>query len=201
MVDSGQVVSPGAAAPRARLGSLFASFVRVGGGMFGGGYAMLPLLEREVVERRRWATHEAMADLFALAQVIPGVIAVNTAMLIGQRLRGWRGAVVAALGTVTAPFLVILLLAGLFDRLGDHPWVARFIAGLRPALAGLLLGTALRLVWRGWRRRGAWILGLAVTALTLVWALNPVWAILGGIGSGLLAQTIVTRRGRTEAAG
>ena len=201
MVDSGQVVSPGAAAPRVRLGSLFASFVRVGGGMFGGGYAMLPLLEREVVDRRRWAAREAMADLFALAQAIPGVIAVNTAMLIGQRLRGWRGAVVAALGTVTAPFLTILLLAGLFDRLGDNPWVARFIAGLRPALAGLLLGTALRLVWRGWRRRGAWILGLAVTALTLVWALNPVWAILGGIGSGLLAQAIVTRRGRAEAAG
>ena len=201
MVDSGQVVSPGAAAPRARLVSLFASFVRVGGGMFGGGYAMLPLLEREVVERRRWATHEATADLFALAQAIPGVIAVNTAMLIGQRLRGWRGAVVAALGTVTAPFLAILLLAGLFDRLGGHPWVARFAAGLRPALAGLLLGTALRLVWRGWRRRGAWILGLAVTALTLVWALNPVWAILAGIGSGLLAQAIVTRRGRAETAG
>jgi chromate transporter len=122
-------------------------------------------------------------------------------MLIGQRLRGWRGAVVAALGTVTAPFLAILLLAGLFDRLGGHPWVARFAAGLRPALAGLLLGTALRLVWRGWRRRGAWILGLAVTALTLVWALNPVWAILAGIGSGLLAQAIVTRRGRAETAG
>ncbi len=190
-----------AQAPRVPLRSLYTSFVRVGAGMFGGGYAMLPLLEREVVERRRWATHEALADLFALAQVIPGVIAVNTAMLIGQRLRGWRGAVVAALGTVTAPFLAILLLAGLFDRLGGHPWVARFAAGLRPALAGLLLGTALRLVWLGWRRRGAWILGLAVTALTLVCAVNPVWPILAGIGAGLLAQVILSRRAKTERPG
>ena len=181
--------------------ALFGVFFKIGLFTFGGGYAMLPLLEREVVERRRWATHDAMTDFFALAQAIPGVIAVNTAMLIGQRLRGWRGAVVAALGTVTAPFFVILLLAGIFDRLGDNPWVARFITGLRPAVAGLLLGTALRLVWRGWRRHLAWVLGLAVTALTLVCELNPVWTILAGIGAGLLAQAILSRRAGTERPG
>ena len=201
MGDPGEAARPGTPAGRVPLARLYTSFVRAGGGMFGGGYAMLPLLEREVVDRRRWAAREAMADLFALAQAIPGVIAVNTAMLIGQRLRGWRGAVTAALGTVTAPFFAILLLAGLVDRLGDHPWVARFTAGLRPALAGLLLGTALRLVWRGWRHHGAWVLGLAVTALTLVCAVNPVWPILAGIGAGLLAQVILSRRAKTERPG
>lgn len=190
-----------APAPRVPLRSLYTSFVRVGAGMFGGGYAMLPLLEREVADRRRWVTHDDVADLFALAQAIPGVIAVNTAMLIGQRLRGWRGAVVAALGAVTAPFLVILLIAGIFDRVAHSPAVVRFIAGLRPAVCGLLLGTALRLVWRGWRRLGAWLLGLAVAVLTLACDLNPVWAILGGIAAALLVQAIVTRRGRAEAAG
>jgi chromate transporter len=183
-----------APAAKVRLASLFASFVRVGGGMFGGGYAMLPLLEREMVERRCWATHDAMSDLFALAQVIPGVIAINTAMLIGQRLRGWRGAVAAALGTIAVPFFSILLLACSFAVLAHNPWVARFIAGLRPAVAGLLLGTAIRLVWRGWRKRWAWAVGLTVTALTLACSLNPVWPILAGLASGLLAQVIRSRR-------
>lgn len=122
-----------APAPRVPLRSLYTSFVRVGAGMFGGGYAMLPLLEREVADRRRWVTHDDVADLFALAQAIPGVIAVNTAMLIGQRLRGWRGAVVAALGAVTAPFLVILLIAGIFDRVAhSRRWCASSPACARP---------------------------------------------------------------------
>ena len=177
-----------------RLVALFTSFVRIGACLFGGGYAMLPLLEREVVDRRRWCTHAAMTDFFALAQVIPGVIAVNTAMLIGQRLRGWRGAVAAALGTITAPFIVILLLAGVYDALINQIWVVRFVQGLRPAVAGLLMGTAIRLVWRGWRKRWTWAVGLAATALTLVFELNPVWLILAGIAAGVAGQTVATRR-------
>ena len=83
--------------PQPRATTLFTSFARISSVMFGGGYAMLPLLEREVVARRRWLTPAAMTDVFALAQVIPGVIAINVALLVGQRLRGWRGAVAATL--------------------------------------------------------------------------------------------------------
>lgn len=178
--------------PRAR--ALFVSFARIGCVMFGGGYAMLPLLEREVVGRRRWLTHAAMTDVFALSQVIPGVIAINVALLVGQRLRGWRGAVAATLGTLLVPFFAILLLAGVFDTLMGHAWAVRVVEGLRPAVAGLLLGTALRLVWRGWRRWWAWVLGATVTALTLLLDLNPVWPILAGVAAGIAGQAIASRR-------
>ena len=78
---------------RVRLRQIFVSFAKIGAVLFGGGYAMLPLLEREVVDRRRWCTHAEMGELYALAQVVPGVIAVNTAMLVGHRHRGTAGAV------------------------------------------------------------------------------------------------------------
>ena len=186
--------------PSPRLAALFASFARVGGVLFGGGYAMLPLLEREGVGRRRWLTPAAMTDLFALAQVIPGVIAVNVALLAGQRLRGWRGAVAAVLGVITAPFVVMLLLAGVYDALLRHAWMARVVAGLRPAVAGLLLGTAIRLVLRNGCRAGLWAICVGVAGLTLLLDLNPVWPILAAVAAGLAGQWIGARRPRREAA-
>ena len=189
---SGRSEPPAATRP-VSLVSIFTSFVRVGSCMYGGGYAMLPLLEREVVERRRWCSHEAMSDIFALAQVIPGVIAVNSSMLVGQRLRGWRGAGVAALGTITAPFAVILLIAGWFETLVGLPWLGRLMLGLRPAVAGLLLGTAVRLVWRGWRKSWALAAGVAALAATLLLELKPVWLILGGIVAGLVWHAAFAR--------
>ena len=86
------------AADRPTAGAILVSFAKIGAMLIGGGYAMLPLLEEEVVRRRKWATSEEMVDFFALAQVLPGVIAINTAMLVGNRLRGLAGNVAAAVG-------------------------------------------------------------------------------------------------------
>lgn len=182
------------------LGALYVSFLRVGAVMFGGGYAMLPLLEREVVVRRGWCDADEMSDVYALAQLAPGVIAVNTAMLVGQRRRGWLGSLVAALGTVSAPFVAILLVAVAFERLAGRRELTLFLAGLRPAVAGLLLGAALRFVRRGWRRHWQWCIGLAVAAAALLLDLNPAWPILAGIAGGLLWHTwrAVLGRAREE---
>jgi chromate transporter len=186
--------------PSPRLTTLFASFARTGGVLFGGGYAMLPLLEREIADRRRWLTHAAMTDLFALAQVIPGVIAVNVALLTGQRLRGWRGAVAAVLGIIAAPFLIMLLLAGIYDVLLGHAWMIRFVGGLRSAVAGLLMGTAIRLVLRNGRRAGLWAISAGVAGITLLLDLNPVWPILAAVAAGLAGQRLRAGRPRREVA-
>ena len=95
------------AAASATLLSIFLSFAKVGAVLIGGGYAMLPLLEDEIVRRKKWATSEEITDYFALAQLLPGVIAINTAMLTGNRLRGIWGNLAASLGVVSVPFALI----------------------------------------------------------------------------------------------
>ena len=95
-----------AASPTSLL-SIFVSFAKIGAVLIGGGYAMLPLLEDEIVRRKKWATSEEITDYFALAQLLPGVIAINTAMLTGNRLRGIWGNLAASLGVVSVPFVLI----------------------------------------------------------------------------------------------
>lgn len=169
-----------------RLAAIFASFARVGALLFGGGYAMLPLIEREVVNRRGWCRFEEMADYYAMAQLVPGVIAVNTAMLIGHRLRGFRGTVAATLGVVCAPFFVILAYAVAVDRLAGMPFLERAMAGLRPAVAGMMLGVAYTMFDRTRRTRLGLTVCLVTTALVLGAGVSAVTVILLGVTAGLI---------------
>lgn len=164
---------------------LFSSFFRVGAVLFGGGYAMLPLLEREVVDRRHWVSHDELADLFVIAQLIPGVIAINTSMLIGNRLRGGRGAAVAMLGTILVPIAVILAYAIALTHFHDSVWLTRATAGLRPAVAGMLFGiaaTMFRDSAKAWRGR---LIFFAVLAAVFLFKLSAITVILSGLLSSL----------------
>ena len=118
----------------------------MGAALIGGGYALLPLLEREVVTRRKWARSEEMIDLYALAQVLPGVIAVNTAMLIGNRLRGLAGTLTAAFGLTLPPFLMIAAYAATYGTLRDTAIFSRALSGVQPAVAGMILGLGVDMV-------------------------------------------------------
>ncbi|HRR33322.1 MAG TPA: chromate transporter [Kiritimatiellia bacterium] len=170
--------------PTVRLSQIFVSFTKIGAVLFGGGYAMLPLLEREVVNRRKWCRFEEMADYYAMAQLVPGVVAVNTAMLIGHQLRGFWGTVAATLGVVAAPFFVILAYAVAFDQMRESQLLAGAMAGLRPAVAGLMLGVAYTMFMRSRKTKlGA---GVALTAafLTLGCGVSAVTVILLGVLAG-----------------
>jgi len=179
---------------RVPLGRIFLSFARVGAVLFGGGYAMLPLLEREVADRRGWCSHEEMSDYYAMAQLVPGVVAVNTSMLIGHRLRGFKGTLAATAGVVLVPFLAILAYAVAFDRLVGCGLMVSAMSGLRPAVAGLMLGVAYKMFGRSRKSR----LGLAVmalvVALVLVCGVNAVNVIAGGVAAGLCWHLAVSVR-------
>ena len=179
------------------VGGIFVSFVKIGALLIGGGYAMLPLLEDEVVRRRKWATSGEMADFFALAQVLPGVIAVNTAMLVGNRLRGLAGNVAAALGLLVVPFALIVAYAIAYASAQDMPVVMRILEGVRPAVAGMMLGMGLNMMRKS--ARTAWALAVALGACGAVLLWNPpmAWMILGAIAVGLAWNWIVLRKGRT----
>ena len=125
-----------------RLWELFYTFAKVGVMTFGGGYAMLPILQREVVENKGWATEEELADWFAIGQCTPGVIAVNTATFAGRKVLGNVGGVVATLGVVLPSFLLLLLIAAVLRNLMKYRGVEAFLSGVRPCVVALILATA-----------------------------------------------------------
>lgn len=179
--------------------AVYISFARVGAVMFGGGYAMLPLLEREIIDRRHWCREEEMGELYALAQAAPGVIAVNTALVVGYRQRGAAGAAVAALGAITIPTIVVLIVFSQIDRIAGNPILEKIYAGLRPAVAGLLLSTSVRMVKREWTTAWPLCVGLAIMAMALFLKVNPAWFILGGAFFGGASYFVLKRLGRLPA--
>ena len=155
---------------------------------------MLPLLEDEVVRRRKWATSGEMVDFFALAQVLPGVIAINTAMLVGNRLRGLGGNIAAAAGLLVVPFALIVAYAIAYASAQDMPVVMGVLEGVRPAVAGMMLGMGANMIRK--EAKTAWSLALAVVACGAVLLWNPpmAWMILGAIVAGLAWNWLAVRR-------
>lgn len=184
------------APPAASLRALFVSFTKVGAVLFGGGYAMLPLLEREVVERRGWCTLDEMAEYYAMAQLVPGVVAINTAMLIGHRLRGFWGTVASTAGVVAAPFAVILAYAIAFDRLSGTRLLESGMSGLRPAVAGLMLGVAYAMFGRSRKTRLGLAVSVGVAAVVLSGLASAVQTIVAGVAGGVLWYAWGAARGR-----
>ena len=145
---------------------LFWSFLKIGAFTFGGGYAMIPLIEREVIDRRRWVERAAFLDLLTLAQSAPGPIALNTAVFVGYKVRGLRGAVASLMGIVVPSFLIILLIAILFADIRHNAWVEAAFRGMRPAVVALIIFPVIKLS-QGMHR--AMYLVIIATAAAIHW--------------------------------
>ena len=128
------------------LWELFYTFAKVGVMTFGGGYAMLPILQREVVEKKGWATDEELTDYFAIGQCTPGVIAVNTATFVGQKHAGVVGGIIATLGVVFPSLIIISALAKVITAYAHLSWVQHAFAGIRVCVCVLILNAVLKLV-------------------------------------------------------
>ncbi len=124
---------------------LFLTFVRIGGLTFGGGYAMLPMLQREVVETRKWATEEEIMDYYAIGQCTPGIIAVNTATFVGKRVKGNLGGIVATLGVVFPSLVIITIIAAFLQNFADYAVVKNAFAGIRVCVCVLILNAVVKL--------------------------------------------------------
>ena len=160
---------------------LFTTFFKIGTFTIGGGYAMIPLIQREVVERRRWLTDTEMLDVIALSQTMPGILAANIAALVGQRLRGTRGALTAVLGNILMPIVFILLIALFFRQFKDIPTVEAIFMGIRPAVVALIAAPVFTLARKaGVTLRTVWIPLLAALLISL-FGISPVLVILAAI--------------------
>ena len=129
------------------LWELFVAFLRIGGLTFGGGYAMLPMLEKEAVEKKGWITNEELLDFYAVAQCTPGIIASNTASLIGYRVKGTAGALAAALGVVSPSYVIITIIATFINNFTDLEVVQNALAGVQVCVAALIL-SAIASLWK-----------------------------------------------------
>ncbi len=160
---------------------LFATFFRIGCFTIGGGYAMIPLIEREIVTKRQWLTQEVFADMIALSQAAPGIIAVNIAVLVGWRVNRFWGAMASVLGAVLPSFVIILLLATLFNRYRNLPALEAIFKGIRPAVVAIIASTVFNMIKRA---KLTWASALIpFAALALIWfgGLSPIWIIFGSI--------------------
>lgn len=167
----------------ASLGQLFWSFFKIGTFTLGGGYAMIPLMEKELVDRHGWLTNEEFLDIITLSQTMPGIFAANMAAHIGWRLRGVLGAVVSVLGNVLMPILIILALAMGLRYFQGNPLVEAIFKGIRPVVVALIAAPVFRMAKIAHiTRYNCWI---PVVAALLIWLLgvSPIWVILAaGIG-------------------
>lgn len=163
------------------LSRLFFSFAKIGAFTFGSGYAMIPMIRRELVTDRAWLGDDEFAEMLGLAQTAPGALAVNTSIFAGYRLRGLRGALACCLGAVLPSFVIILLIAMVFGRLRRMSVVEAMFRGMRPAIAGLILAAALdlgRSLLRTWKQ-----LVVAAGLFALDVAINPHPAMVVGLAA------------------
>jgi chromate transporter len=172
----------------------FATFFKIGLFTIGGGPVMLPLIEREVVERNQWLTKEEFLDLLVVSQSAPGVFAANFAIAIGYRLKGTWGSIVCCAGTVLPSVLCILAIATVFQQLRGNRIVENIFRGIRPAVTALILGPIFHLskvaqiTWRN-----VW---MPIVAALLIWqfGVSPVWVIVAGIAGGITKYFIQTKQ-------
>jgi len=182
----------------AGLGELFLAFAKVGAMTFGGGYAMLPMLQREIVEHRGWATEEELADYFAVGQCTPGVIAVNTATFVGVKTRGWLGGLMATLGVVFPSLVIITCLAGIISAFADNLYVQKAFLGIKVCVCVLIFNSVLKL----WKQsvKGPLCVGiyLVVLAAAVFTRITPPVFVLAAAALGVGLELRRRKRGGGE---
>lgn len=170
---------------------LFLTFAKIGVCTFGGGYAMLPILQRELVEARGWATEDQLADYYAVGQCTPGVIAVNTATFVGASQAGVAGGVVASLGLVFPSAVIILVIAAFLQNFMDIPWVVHAFNGVRAGVVALILSSVLKLFKGAVKDWATGAIYVVVLALSVVGAFVPLPNGAAGVALSYLCSPVV----------
>ena len=165
---------------------LLISFFKICAFTFGGGWAMIPLIEREVVDKQNWIKREDFVDALAIAQSLPGVLAVNISILIGNKLRGLKGCLMATLGTILPSFLIILAIAIWFVQTYDNPVVERIFKGIRPAVVALIVSPVFSTAKTARINIKTVIIPIIVALSIWLGGVSPIWFVLLGAIGGIL---------------
>ena len=180
------------------LRDLFVTFAKMGAITFGGGMAMLPILQREVVYLRHWATEEELLDYYAIGQCTPGIIAVNTSTFVGQKKAGILGGIAATLGMVFPSLVFISIIAGLISNFADIPAVRNAFAGIQVCVCVLIFNATVKLLKKSVIDRRTAVIFSLVLAGSVVVNLSPVWFVLVSACAGAALKALEVRGVRTE---
>jgi chromate transporter len=167
-----------------QLAELFVSFFKIGLFTFGGGYAMIPIIQREVIDSRHWIEEREFLDLLTLAQSAPGPISLNTAVFVGYKMCGYKGALAALWGVILPSFLIILTVAIFFSQIRENPIVDAAFKGMRPVVVALILAPIL-----GFTKGLHWTMISVVAAVAFViwhFGISPIYLLLAGAVGGAL---------------
>ena len=167
---------------------LFWTFARVGGLTFGGGYAMLPILQREMVEKRQWVSDEELMDYYAIGQCTPGIIAVNTATFVGQKRKGIVGGIVATLGVVFPSLVIITIIAAFIQNFADLAVVKNAFAGIRVCVCVLILNAVIKLLKSSVIDKATLVIYVVVAVGSILTSLSPIVFVLLAAVAGILLQ-------------
>ncbi|HEY0828030.1 MAG TPA: chromate transporter [Bacilli bacterium] len=168
------------------LAQIFITFFRIGPATFGGGYVMIPLIEKEVVEKRKWVDSKDIADVFALSESIPGAIAINSATFIGYRLAGVLGAIAAMAGIVLPTFCIVVVLSLFFLQVQDHPKIEAAFVAIRATIVALITYAAITIgKTAAIDRTTVTLIIITVAAIGLV-HVHPIALVIGGGAAGMV---------------
>lgn len=169
-----------------KLLEIFIAFFKIGSFTFGGGFAMIPLIEKEVIDKKGWIKEEEIIDIFALSQSIPGAIAINSATFIGYKIDGKKGAYAATLGVVLPSFFIITLIAAFFSKFQDNPLVLAAFKGIRPTVVGLIGLAAIKIAKNAIKDKWCALITAVATILVLVFDIHAIVTIIGGALIGII---------------
>jgi chromate transporter len=165
---------------------LIFTFIKIGGVTFGGGYAMIPVVERELIKKKGWTDMDEVMNYYTIAQVTPGIIAVNLSTFIGYKRKGPAGGALATIGFVLPGVVLITIIAVCLSSFADLPVVRHAFAGIRVAVGALILDTVIKMVKGVFKSRKSLVIYGIAFALSFVWSVSPVLLLLASGAAGLL---------------
>ncbi len=178
---------------------LFLTFARIGGLTFGGGYAMLPMLQKEVVESRHWATEEELMDYYAIGQCTPGIIAVNTATFVGRKVKGDLGGIFATLGVIAPSLVIITVIAAFLQNFADYAVVKDAFAGIRVCVCVLIFNAVIKLWKKSVVDKPTLVICLVVLLGSVFLNLSPIlFVVLAGIAGAVIKSVQAKNSQRTK---
>lgn len=181
--------------------SLYTAFAKIGAVTFGGGYAMLPIIQRDIVEKRGWATKEEIADYYAIGQCTPGIIAINTATFVGYKRKGVPGGIIATLGFVTPALIIITIIAAVLSNFAHLAVVKNAFAGIRVCVCILILNAVINLWKNSVTDAPSLLIFLAVAAVSIIFSVSPaVMVLLAGVAGIIINSLKATARMKNTAA-
>lgn len=176
------------------LFSLYTAFAKIGAVTFGGGYAMLPIIQRDIVEKRGWATKEEIADYYAIGQCTPGIIAINTATFVGYKRKGTPGGIIATLGFVTPALIIITIIAAVLSNFAHLAVVKNAFAGIRVCVCVLILNAVINLWKNSVTDAPSLLIFLAVAAVSIIFSASPAIMVLLAGAAGIIINSLNASR-------